>query len=98
MMRMQPVAVFGQKKRDRNLLPDGVSVTDLAIGQLLGLADSAQVKLDVVDGRLEIVSANPDRRQWSTISRCLEEIGFEAVRDYLMRNSPQRRAALSAIA
>jgi hypothetical protein len=79
-------------------MPEGVSVTDLAIGQLLGLAESARVKLEVVGGRLQIVSENPDRRQWKTIRRCLEEIGFDAVREYLTRNSPQRRAALSAIA
>ena len=72
-------------------------MTDLAIGQLLGLAESARLRLEVVEGRLEMVSDNPDRRQWTTISKCLEEIGFDAVRDYLIRNSPQRRAALSAI-
>jgi hypothetical protein len=95
---MQPVAVLGRRRRDRNLLPAGASVTDLAIGQLLGLADSAQVKLDVIDGRLEVVSANPDWRQWATIKKCLEEIGLEAVVEFLTCSSPTRRAALSATA
>jgi len=98
MMRMQPVAVLGRKKRDRNSLPEGVSLTDLAIGQLLGLANSARIKFEVVEGRLEIVSANSDWRQWTTIKACLEEIGFDAVLEYLTQNSPARRAALSAIA
>ncbi len=98
MMRMQPVAVLGRKKRDRNSLPEGASLTDLAIGQLLGLANSARIKFEVVEGRLEIVSANSDWRQWTTIKTCLEEIGFDAVLEYLKRNSPARRVALSAIA
>lgn len=98
MTRMQPVAVFGRQKRGRNPQAEGASLTDLAIGQLLGLANSARIALDVVDGRLEVVSANPDRRQWATIKTCLEEIGFDAVLDYLKRNGPERRAALSAIA
>ena len=96
-MRMQPVAVLGGGKREASL-PAGASLTDLAIGQLLGLAESARLKLEVVEGRLEIASENPDRRQWMTISKCLEEIGFDAVVEYLTRNSPARRAALSAIA
>ena len=98
MMRMQPVAVLGRKKRDRNLLPDGASLTDLAIGQLIGLANSARIKFEVVDNRLEVVTANSDQRQWTTIKACLEEIGFEAVFEYLKQNSPARRAALSAVA
>jgi len=98
MMRMQPVVIFGGRKRDRSPLPESASLTDVAIGQLLGLAESARLKLDVMDGRLEVVSANPDLRQWRTIRACLEEIGFEMVRDYLIRNGPARRAALSAIA
>jgi hypothetical protein len=96
MIRMQPVAVLGGRKRA--FMPEGASMTDLAIGQLLGLAESAQVRLEVVGGRLEIVSANPDRRQWTTIRKCLEEIGFDAVIEFLTRNSPARKAALSAIA
>ena len=94
---MQPVSVLGGRKRQASL-PEGASLTDLAIGQLLGLAESARLRLEVVDGRLEIASKNHDRRQWMTIRKCLEEIGFDAVVEYLTRNSPARRAALSAIA
>jgi hypothetical protein len=94
---MQPVAVLGGRKRARSPF-ESATVTELAIGQLLGLAESARLKLEVVDGRLEVVSDEPDRRQWATIRKCLDDIGCEAVRDYLTRNSPQRRAALSAIA
>jgi len=72
--------------------------TDVAIGQILGLAESAGIRCDVQEGRLVLVSAKAGERLLPTISRCLAQIGTEAVIEYFTRNPPERRVALSATA
>src|SRR5947207_1465086 len=86
------------QKRDRGALPDGASATDVAIGQLLGLANSAGFSFDLIEGRLVTVSATPDWRVWPTLRICLDEIGAEVIIAYFERTTQERRATLSAAA
>jgi hypothetical protein len=86
---------FGRSGRDRPL-PAGVSVTDLAIAQLLGLAQSAGFRFDVIEGRLVAIPALPDWRLWPTLRACLDEIGVDAIIAYFEHTTPERRQALSA--
>ena len=70
--------------------------TELAIGQLLGLAASAGFRFDVIDGRLVNTSPTPDWRLWPTLRACLDDIGMETVVAYFDRTAPDRQRALSA--
>lgn len=76
--------------------PDGASAAELAIAQLLGLAQSAGFRFDVVDGRLVTISATPDGRLWPALRTLLDEIGAEAIIAYFKRTTQERRKALSA--
>lgn len=84
------------RKGGHDALPEGASVTDLAIGQLLGLASSAGFRFDVIDGRLVTTSPLPDWRLWPTLRACLDEIGVDAIIAYFEHTTPERRKALSA--
>ena len=95
MMQMQ-FTRLGQKKQDRHALPDGVSVTDLAIAQLLGLANSAGFRFDLVDGRLVTISAMPDWRRWPVLRACLDDIGVDTIISYFERTTHEQRKVLSA--
>lgn len=70
--------------------------TELAIGQLLGLAASAGFRFDVIDGRLVTTSPTPDWRLWPTLRACLDEIGTDVIITYFEQTTPDRRRALSA--
>jgi hypothetical protein len=89
---------LGRKEGPRGALPNGASLTDLAIGQLLGLAESAGIRLEVSNGRLLLASGKAGDRLLPTISTCLDQIGPEAVVEYFNRHPPERRAELSAAA
>src|SRR5258707_960817 len=86
------------QKRDRGALPDGANATDMAIAQLLGLANSAGFRFDLIEGRLVTISATPDWRLWPTLRACLDEIGAETILAYFERTTQERRATLSAAA
>jgi hypothetical protein len=96
MMQMQPITRLGSTKADRFALPDGVSTTDLAIGQLLGMARSANFWFDISNGRLVVVASNGDWKTMKTIGRLMNEIGIEAIVDYFQRNPQDQRERLSA--
>lgn len=85
-------------RKNRSALPQGASVTDLAIGQLLGLADSAGFRFDLIDGRLVTISATADWRLWPTLRACLDDIGVDAVITYFEQTTPEQRKELSATA
>jgi hypothetical protein len=87
-----------RKEGPRGAMPNGVGLTDLAIGQLLGLAESAGIRLEVSNGRLLLASGKAGDRLLPTISTCFDQIGAEAVVEYFNRNPPERRAVLSATA
>ena len=89
---------LGRKGVPHGAMPSGTSLTDLAIGQLLGLAESAGIRLEVSNGRLVLAAAKAGDRLLPTISTCLDQIGTEAVVEYFNRHTPERRAALSATA
>jgi hypothetical protein len=74
----------------------GASVRDMAIAQLLGLAQSAGFRFDVIDGRLVNVAPTADWAQWPLLRSCLDEIGVDAVIAYFERTSQDQRAALTA--
>jgi hypothetical protein len=95
MMQMQ-FTRLGRKKMDRGALPEGVGAADMAIGQLLGLANSAGFRFDVMDGRLVTISATPDWRLWPTLRACLDDIGVEKIITYFERTTRERRKVLSA--
>lgn len=97
MMQMQ-FTRLGRQRRGHHSLPDGASAADLAVGQLLGMANGASFRFDVIDGRLVIVSANGDWERWPALRACLDDIGVDAIIGYFERNTPERRAALSATA
>ena len=88
---------LGQAK-DRDALPEGASAMDMAIAQLLGLANSAGFRFDLIEGRLVTISATPDWRLWPTLRACLDDIGVEAIITYFERTSQERRTTLSAAA
>ena len=67
----------------------------MAIGQLLGLAQSAGFKFDLVDGRLVTISATPDWRLWPTLRACLDDIGVDAIIAYFESTTQERRQNLS---
>jgi len=89
---------LGRKHKDRGALPEGVSAMDLAIGQLLGLAQSAGYTFDPADRRLVKISANADGRLWTALKTLLDDIGVDAIVAYFERTTPERRKAHSAIA
>jgi hypothetical protein len=95
MMQMQPIARLGSKQRDRSTLMDGVSATDLAIGQLLGMAQSADFHFQVLDGRLTVVAAKGDWKTMKAIGRVLSEIGIDTIVDYFQRHPSEERELLS---
>jgi hypothetical protein len=97
MMRMQ-FTQWGRQARDRGMLPEGASATDITIAQLLWLAQSAGFRFDVVDGRLVTISATPDWRLWPTLRALLDDIGVDAIVSYFERTTQERRVALSAAA
>ena len=86
---------LGTSKR-RGALSEGASATDMAIAQLLGLANSAGFRFDVIDGRLVTISATPDWRLWPTLRALLDDIGAETIVEYFERTTQEKRAALSA--
>lgn len=96
MMQMQ-FSRFGRQQGQPSLLRDA-SPTDVAIGQILALAESAGIRCEVRNGRLVLASAKAGERQLKTISTCLAQIGTEAVLLYFSRNPQERRAELSATA
>jgi hypothetical protein len=79
-------------------LPEGASATEMAIGQLLGLAKSAGFRFDVVEGVLVPVSDDADWQQFSVLKTLLVAIGAEAVVSYFERNTPRRQETFSASA
>ena len=89
---------LGRKGEPPVGIPSGVGPTDLAIGQLLGLAESAGIRWEVSNGALVLASAKAGDRLLPTISTCLDQIGAEAIVEYFNRHSPERRAELSATA
>jgi hypothetical protein len=97
MMQMQ-FSRLGQREGGLGALPNGASLTDLAIAQLLGLAESAGIRLAVSNGQLALISGMAGDRRLATILTCLDQIGVDAVVEYFNRLPPQRRAELSAIA
>jgi hypothetical protein len=94
MMQMQ-FTRLGRSK-DRSTPPKGASAADMAIAQLLGLANSAGFRFDVIEGRLVTISATPDWRLWPTLRTCLNDIGAETVIAYFERTTQERRTTLSA--
>lgn len=80
----------------RAYLPEGATPTELAIGQLLGLAASAGFRFDVIDGRLVTTSPTPDWRLWPTLRACLDDIGTDVIIGYFEQTTPDRRRELSA--
>ena len=86
---------LGQSGRNA-YLSGGATPTDLAIGQLLGLAASAGFRFDVIDGRLVTTSPTPDWRLWPTLRACLDEIGTDTIIAYFEETTPDRHRALSA--
>jgi hypothetical protein len=95
MMRMQ-FTRLGRKGKDRAALPEGASATDMAIAQLLALAQSAGFRFDVIDGRLVTISATPDWRLWPTLRALLDDIGVETILAYFEGTTQEKRTALSA--
>jgi hypothetical protein len=84
------------RPKARGGLPAGTSATDMAIAQLLGLAQSAGFRFDLIDGRLVTTSATPDWRLWPTLRACLDDIGADTILAYFERTDQERRASLSA--
>jgi hypothetical protein len=70
--------------------------TDIAIGQMLALAELANVAFTAADGRLMVRSSRMDPKHWSTIRWYLDQIGVPAIIDYFNRTTDKDRAALSA--
>lgn len=89
---------FGRKEGQPPQHLKSATPTDLAIGQILGLAESAGIRCEVEGGRLVVASGKPDERLLPTISICLAQIGTEALLEYFRRNPPERRTELSATA
>ena len=89
---------LGRKNKDLGILPEGATAKDLAIGQLLGLAQSAGFRFDLIDGRLVTISPTPDWRLWPTLRACLDDIGADAIITYFERTTQDSRAELSAAA
>lgn len=87
---------LGRRNKDRGALPEGASAKELAIAQLLGLANSAGFRFDLIDGRLVTISATPDWRLWPTLRACLDDIGVEAIITYFEQTTRERRKVLSA--
>lgn len=95
-MQMQPIMRLGAQKTNPSALPAGVSATDLAIGQLLGMARSANFWFDLSNGRLVVVAANGDWKTMRSIGRLMNEIGLDAIVDYFERNPSDQREFLSS--
>ena len=72
--------------------------TDVAIGQMLALAELANVAFSAADGRLVVRSTRMDTKHWPTIRWYLDQIGVPAIIDYFNRTTDEDRAALSATA
>ena len=77
--------------------PD-ITDTDVAIGQMLALAEVANVAFNVNDGRLIMRSSRLDPKLWHPIRWYLDQIGIDAIIDYFHRTTDADRAALSAAA
>ena len=88
---MRTVAEFVQPHAEANPI-------DLAVAQMLALAEVANVGFDVADGRLVMRSAHMDWKLWPPVRRYLDEIGVDAIIDYFQRHGLEERAALSAAA
>ena len=71
---------------------------DLAIGQMLALAELANVAFSANDGRLIMRSSRMDAKYWPTVRWYLDQIGVDAIIDYFSRTTDEDRAALSATA
>ena len=71
---------------------------DIAIGQMLALAELANVTFHVVDDRLVMRSSRMDPKLWAPVRWYLDQIGVDAIRDYFKRTTTEDRAALSAAA
>ena len=97
-MRQMRFRRLGEKPRDFDALPEGASVTDMAIAQVLGLAKSAGFRFDVIDRQLVAISPTADWRVWPTLRCCLTEIGVDAILAYCEKTSQERRTSLSAAA
>jgi len=85
---------LGSARKDARF--SSANPTELAIGQLLGLAASAGFRFDVIDGRLVTTSPKPDWRLWPTLRACLDEIGVDTILKYFETTTPEKRTALSA--
>ena len=90
---MKTVAEFAKSRMSRE-----ADAGDLAVGQMLALAEVANVGFDVVDGRLVMRSAHMNWKLWPPVRRYLDELGVEAILDYFQRHGLEERAALSAAA
>lgn len=76
----------------------GMNPTDVSIGQMLGLAKLANIQFEVVKGRLVMRSAHANWKLWPPVRHYLDEIGVDAIADYLQRTAAEERAILSAAA
>jgi len=61
-------------------------VDDAGIAAFLGLARSANVYFDLVNGRLTVRAVNPDWLMWTPIRHFLDEIGKESLEDFMRRH------------
>ena len=75
-----------------------MAVSDIAIGQFLALAATAHVSFSLQDGRLAMHSSGLKWKLWPGVRHFLDEIGIEALEDYLRRTTPAERERLSATA
>lgn len=83
---------------NQNLSLRNAAEIDLAIGQMLALAERANVSFHIQDGRLAMVSTRLDPKLWAPVRWYLDEIGLEAITDYFRRTTDEDRAVLSAAA
>ena len=76
----------------------GTAAVDIAVAQMLALAELANVRFDVDNGRLVMCAAHMDQKLWPPVRSYLDEIGVDAIVDYFERHGRAERAALSAAA
>jgi len=73
-------------------------VEDIAIGQMLALAQATNVTFAYADGHLIARYGSGYWESWPAVRTVLEEIGLPAIEAYFRRHGPEERLLLSSAA